>query len=109
MTSAYLTGLPLKFLRKMAGFPASEGSYHIARAGHQPPAGLLLQVWPWIEEWDRRFAARAEKRRWKEGGLDDEDLAGAGFLQLMKQLREVLLQDLAVLQPRRSRSLQEAV
>ncbi|MEA2203145.1 MAG: hypothetical protein QOI89_3920 [Solirubrobacteraceae bacterium] len=105
MTSAYLTGLPLKFLRKMAGFTASEGSYHIARAGHQPPAGLLLQVWPWIEEWDRRFAARAEKRRWKEGGLDDEDLAGAGFLQLMKQLREVLLQDLAVLQPRRSRSL----
>jgi hypothetical protein len=36
---------------------------------------------------------------WKEGGLAKEDRAAASFLKLLKVLRDVLLQDLAVLQP----------
>ena len=35
---------------------------------------------------------------WSEGGLDQEDLALEGFIKLMKYLRVVLLQDIAVLQ-----------
>jgi hypothetical protein len=33
------------------------------------------------------------------GGLDEDDVAGQGFLALLRHLRVVLLQDLAVLQP----------
>jgi hypothetical protein len=35
---------------------------------------------------------------WSEGGLDQEDLALEGFIKLIKYLRVVLLQDIAVLQ-----------
>ncbi|KAM4067976.1 centromere DNA-binding protein complex CBF3 subunit [Hirsutella rhossiliensis] len=47
-----------------------------------------------------RFEARARRQCWAEGGLDDDDLAADGFLKLMRRLRIVLLQDLAVLQLR---------
>ncbi|KNB18705.1 hypothetical protein FOXG_16147 [Fusarium oxysporum f. sp. lycopersici 4287] len=74
--------------------------YFLARAAHEPPYVLQKQLWPWIEEWEPRFEARARRQCWAEGGLDDDDLAADGFLKLMRRLRIVLLQDLAVLQPR---------
>ena len=37
----------------------------------------------------------------QDGGLDYDDSAARGFLALLKHLRVVLLQDLAVLQPGR--------
>ncbi|KAJ0129218.1 hypothetical protein HZ326_27681, partial [Fusarium oxysporum f. sp. albedinis] len=79
---------------------ASPGDYFLARAAHEPPYALQKQLWPWIEEWEPRFEARARRQCWAEGGLDDDDLAADGFLKLMRRLRIVLLQDLAVLQPR---------
>lgn len=39
-----------------------------------------------------------QNRGWKDGGLDIEDMALVGFIKLMKYLRVVLLQDMAVLQ-----------
>ena len=66
----------------------------------EPPAALRRQLWPWIEEWEPRFEARTRRRQWAQGGLDEDDLAGDGFLELLRRLRVVLLQDLAVLQPR---------
>ncbi|RKK30564.1 hypothetical protein BFJ67_g15682, partial [Fusarium oxysporum f. sp. cepae] len=82
------------------GFSASPGDYFLARAANEPPYVLQKQLWPWIEEWEPRFEARARRQCWAEGGLDDDDLAADGFLKLMRRLRIVLLQDLAVLQPR---------
>jgi hypothetical protein len=99
MANAYLTGLPLKFLRKAAGFSLAEGSYHLPRAAYLPPIPLQRQVWPWLEHWEARFQKRAQRKRWREGGLDADDVAGDGFIQLLKHLRVVLLQDLAMLQP----------
>ena len=87
-------------MRIVAGFSASTGDYFLARAAHEPPYDLQKQLWPWIEEWEPRFEARANRRRWAQGGLDEDDLAADGFLKLMRRLRLVLLQDLAVLQPR---------
>jgi hypothetical protein len=87
-------------MRIVAGFSASPGDYFLARAAHEPPYILQKQLWPWIEEWEPRFEACARRQCWAEGGLDDDDLAADGFLKLMRRLRIVLLQDLAVLQPR---------
>ncbi|KAH7461576.1 hypothetical protein FOMA001_g19032 [Fusarium oxysporum f. sp. matthiolae] len=100
LCQAYLTHLPRQFMRIVAGFSASPGDYFLARAAHEPPYVLQKQLWPWIEEWEPRFEARARRQCWAEGGLDDDDLAADGFLKLMRRLRIVLLQDLAVLQPR---------
>ncbi|TVY62593.1 High-osmolarity-induced transcription protein 1 [Fusarium oxysporum f. sp. cubense] len=100
LCQAYLTHLPRQFMRIVAGFSASPGDYFLARAAHEPPYVLQKQLWPWIEEWEPRFEARARRQCWAEGGLDDDDLAADGFLKLMRRLRVVLLQDLAVLQPR---------
>ena len=100
LCQAYLTHLPRQFMRVVAGFSASAGDYFLARAAHEPPYDLQKQLWPWIEEWEPRFEARACRRPWAQGGLDEDDLAADGFLKLMRRLRVVLLQDLAVLQPR---------
>jgi hypothetical protein len=100
LCQAYLTHLPRQFMRVVAGFSVSAGDYFLARAAHDPPAVLERQLWPWIEEWEPRFEARARRLSWAQGGLDEDDLAADGFLKLMRRLRTVLLQDLAVLQPR---------
>jgi hypothetical protein len=100
LCQAYLTHLPRQFMRVVAGFSATAGDYFLARAAHEPPLHLQQQLWPWIEEWEPRFEARARRQGWAQGGLDEDDLAADGFLKLMRRLRTVLLQDLAVLQPR---------
>ena len=87
-------------MRVVAGFSPSAGDYFLARAAHEPPYGLQKQLWPWIEEWEARFEARACRQTWDQGGLDEDDLAADGFLKLIRRLCLVLLQDLAVLQPR---------
>jgi hypothetical protein len=86
-------------MRVVAGFSAKAGDSFIAHAAHEPPYVLQKQLWPWIEEWEPRFEARARRKRWAQGGLDEDGLAADGFLKLMRRLRVVLLQDLAVLQP----------
>ena len=65
----------------------------------EPPELLLKQLWPWIEYWEERFLRHAEGKHWAKGGLDADDMAGQAFLHLLKHLRMVLLQDIAVLQP----------
>jgi hypothetical protein len=87
-------------MRIAAGFSSSSGDYFLALTAHEPPLHLERQLWPWIEEWEPRFEARARRQSWVQGGLDEDDLAADGFLKLMRRLRTVLLQDLAVLQPR---------
>ena len=100
LCQAYLTHLPRQFMRIVAGFSGTQGDFFLPRAVYEPPVTLQRQLWPWIEEWEPRFEARSRRRRWAQGGLDEDDLAGDGFLKLMRRLRIVLLQDLAVLQPR---------
>jgi hypothetical protein len=54
MTISYLTGLPVKFLRRMAGGSKHEGNYVLPRAHCEPPQSLRRLVFPWIEEWTAR-------------------------------------------------------
>ncbi len=97
MVQSYLTGLPLQFLRSMAGFGTEAGNFCMPRANYIPPLSLQQQVFPWIESWDERILLFKQRKGWSDGGLD-EDLALEGFIKLMRYLRVVLLQDMAVLQ-----------
>jgi hypothetical protein len=85
----------------MAGFLKSEGSYVLPRAAYKPPASLQMQIWPWLEGWLERVRARGQGKGWKAGGLAADDRAAVGFLELLVLLRDVLLQDLAILQKRK--------
>jgi hypothetical protein len=87
-------------MRVITSFSWTAGDYFLARAVHEPPYALQKQLWPWVEEWEPRFEARAWRCNWAQGGLDEDDLATDGFLKLVRHLRAVLLQDLTVLQPR---------
>lgn len=82
----------------MAGFGTKAGKFCLPRANFTPSCSLQQQVFPWVEQWDMRVQASKQGKSWSDGGLDQEDLALEGFLRLLKYLRVVLLQDMAVLQ-----------
>jgi hypothetical protein len=84
MANIYLTGLPLKFMRRSARVSKDPGDYWLSRAMEEPPEVLQLQVLPCVEELLDRFRKRARKMCWVAGGLDEDDLAGQGFLALLK-------------------------
>ena len=102
MIQSYLTGLPLQFLRSMSGLGTKPGKFFLRRANHHPPLSLQLLVFPWLESWEGRIMLSKQSKTWANGGLDQEDLALEGFIKLMKYLRVVLLQDMAVLQAGKS-------
>jgi len=98
MVIAYLSRLPRKLLRRMAGFLKEEGSYVLPRGDFKPPASLQKLVWPWLQQWLDRIYSRAEGKGWAAGGLQQDDQAAASFLKLLLVLRDVFLQDSAILQ-----------
>ena len=52
LTNCYLTHLPRKFMRSMAGFAASvQGNFFLPRARVPPPRSLERSVWPFVDEW----------------------------------------------------------
>jgi hypothetical protein len=98
MVVAYLSRLPRKLLRQMAGFLKEEGSYVLPQGDLKPPASLQKLVWPWLQQWLDRIYCRAEGKGWAAGGLQQDDQAAASFLKLLLVLRDVFLQDSAILQ-----------
>ena len=54
MVMSYLTGLPLQFLRSMAGFGTQPGGFFLPRASFEPPLSLQQQIFPWLELWEQR-------------------------------------------------------
>jgi len=105
MVQSYLTGLPLEFIRSIAGWGRKAGRFTLPRANHTPPVSLQQQVFPWLESWEERVLLFKDGKSWDRGGLDQSDLALEGFIKLMKYLRVVLLQDIVVLQVGKSCSL----
>ena len=67
----------------MAGFPKEKGSFFLKRDAVQPPSSLTSQIFPEIEEWEKKMDAK----------LIQEDMAAIGFWRLIKYLRVVILQD----------------
>jgi hypothetical protein len=118
LTNCYLTHLPRKFIRSMAGFsPSAQGSFYLPRAKVLPPRSLEQAVWPFIDEWlawfDSYTGDKAKDNKQQQLGrepvdytaddgddgaiADREDLAAQGFLRLLQQLRIVLLQDSVIM------------
>src|SRR5438045_5987243 len=102
MITLYMTSLPFGLMRLLAGFQRDPSTYFLCCNSYELPALLLQQIWLWIEAWEARFRVRhsAKKVMWEQGGLDDDNFGGKSFLRLLKHLRRVLLQDLAILQPK---------
>jgi len=78
MSITYLTSLPRKFIRTVAGH-YREGRYFLDRAQIQPPDALLSLVFPHVEEDLGEF----------RDGTYESGLSGQGFLLLMKHMKEV--------------------
>lgn len=108
MTGCYLTHLPRKFIRAMAGFnPSAQGNFYLPRAKVMPPRSLERTLWPWVDEWlewfewhtDNEAAAAAAAAAEQEVVVEEDarDLAGQGFLRLLCQLRIILLQDSVIM------------
>ena len=115
MTNYYLTHLPRKFIRSMAGFsPSIQGNFYLPRAKTLPPRSLEQAVWPFVDEWLTWFDSYAdgggggggengEDNKIKKGSsarageadgtdeVDRRDLAAQWFLRLLQQLRIILL------------------
>jgi Centromere DNA-binding protein complex CBF3 subunit, domain 2/Transcriptional activator of glycolytic enzymes len=105
LTNCYLSNLPQEFIRGMADFdPNKPGNYYLPRAKILPPQSLVRSLWPWVDQWLRWFA------QWQGENIptyetapplealspleeDRKDLAAQGFLQLLVELRTILLQD----------------
>jgi hypothetical protein len=95
MTGAYLSYLPRAFMRSIAGFPKEGKGYFLPRAREVPDEALCSKIWPDTDVWLRRMEAYHPDR------ADNEvvrlDLAGSGFLRLLRALRVIMLQDSVVL------------
>lgn len=65
----------------------------------EPSPELAEQIFPPLEHWVPRFANRAAKKTWAEGGLDEDDVTGQRYCTLLTSSRSIFLQDMAVLQP----------
>ena len=95
MTGVYLSYLPRKFMRSIAGWPQRGNGYFLPRAQMIPDEALCAQIWPEVDVWLERMEAYHPDR------TDNEvvrlDLAGSGFLRLLRTLRVILLQDSVVL------------
>ncbi|CAD6889532.1 unnamed protein product [Tilletia caries] len=86
----YLTGIAISPVRALAGFNADGGDYYLPRTLIDPPSSLCDALWP--------QAAREEaavRARHASGGQVDQ--AAISFLDLLKWLRVVMLQDAALL------------
>jgi hypothetical protein len=95
MTSVYLSNLPRRFMRAIAGWPQEGRGYFLPRAQETPEEALCSRIWPGVDVWMERMEAYDPAR--DDNEVVRLDLAGSGFLRLLRVLRVVLLQDSVVL------------
>jgi Centromere DNA-binding protein complex CBF3 subunit, domain 2 len=88
---AYLSYLPLSFMRSTADFPKEEKGYFLPRAQEVPEESLSSKVWPEADIWLQRMESYHPTSPTMRSCVD---LAGSGFLC---RLRQLLLQDSVVL------------
>ncbi|KAE8269711.1 hypothetical protein A4X09_0g2637 [Tilletia walkeri] len=87
----YLTTVTLQPIRALSGFGVAGGDYWIPRSQIEPPSQLAELIFPWVDTKHSEVQKRAE-------GGGEADCAALQFLDMLKFLRTVLLQDSAVLQ-----------
>lgn len=82
MSNAYLSLFPRATIKALAGFDINfRANYYLPRAKEEPSEELARQVWPQIDGWQGQF----------NEGTNEPDLAGQGFLKLLKRLRTIFL------------------
>jgi hypothetical protein len=95
LAGVYLSHLPRQFIRAIAGFSQEGKTYFLPRAQVVPDEALSSQIWPEADVWLQRMEA------YHPDSPDNEvvrlDLAGSGFLRLLRTLRVILLQDSVIL------------
>ena len=83
LTMAYLTGLPMEFIRQVAGFGLRGGHYFIARATLEPQASLIDDVFPFVAQLEARVGTL---------GMDAaHERTCRGFIDLLNYLAKVML------------------
>jgi hypothetical protein len=89
MERHYLSALPRKGMRAMAGFTdfSKPGFYYLKRDLLEPPQSLKSQIFPQLEDWLSRY----------ENDECQQTLSCLGFLNLLKYLRTTILQDSVIL------------
>ncbi|KAE8181933.1 hypothetical protein A4X03_0g8874 [Tilletia caries] len=92
MIERYLGGVSIQPIRALADFDIKGGDNWLPRALLEPDASLQQQIFPFVESEEAKV-----RQRHKDRG--EEDYAAVNFLQLLKWLRVVLLQDAVLLQP----------
>jgi hypothetical protein len=95
ITNSYLSCLPRKFMRTIAGFREERGGFYLPRAKVDPPEALQRQIWPEIDGWLQKYAEFDPHA--VNNAVERPNLAGAGFLRLLKYLRRIILQDSVIL------------
>ncbi|KAF5324667.1 hypothetical protein D9611_004415 [Ephemerocybe angulata] len=94
--ACYNRVLPTDAMLALAGFNGErKDSYYIARDELKPPEQLVSAIFPWIEEEEVAYRSRLE-----DHGPDARDNALVYFLSLLRILRVILVQDLAVMAAR---------
>jgi len=95
MTGVYLSYLPCGFTQSIVGFPQRGNAYFLPCAQEILDEALCTRIWPETVVWLERMEAYHPDR------TDNEvvrlDLAGSGFLRLLRTLRVIPLQDSVVL------------
>ncbi|GMF16668.1 unnamed protein product [Phytophthora fragariaefolia] len=81
MEGCYLTSLPKKAMRALAGFPTKGGSYWLHRACVVPSKQLQHLVFPEVEKAEVVIAASKKP-----------EIAAGAFLKMLKHLRVIFLQ-----------------
>ena len=76
MEGSYLTTLPKKAMRALAGFGSKTGVYWLPRASIDPSAALQRLVFPEVEKWELFLSS-----------TDTREIAGSAFLHLRARLR----------------------
>ena len=71
----------------LAGFSKERGTYFLERANLEVPATLLKQIFPQVDEWEQKIQV----------ATSSPGIATASFLQVMRFLKTVILQDSVLL------------
>ena len=86
---AYLSYLPYTFMRLITGFPKEGKGYFFPCAQKVLEKALCLKIWPKTNVWLKRIEAYYPGRAKNE--VARLNLAGSGFLRLLRALRVILL------------------
>ncbi|KAF1334759.1 Short-chain dehydrogenase, partial [Globisporangium splendens] len=86
MEGCYLTTLPRKAMRALAGFPTKGGSYWLPRAKITPSEALRSMVYLDLENAESQLKNHPTK-----------EIAGGAFVKMLQDLRVVFLQDSVIL------------